>query len=75
MVKRISKACKHFKYNKHRAKFTSKTNDWLLQNRIRKENPSISHFNNTSYFIYEPRYSSHFFSQLKDKSTIKPSAQ
>ena len=40
--KRISKDCKHFKYNKHRTNSTVKTNDWILKNRIRKENPSIS---------------------------------
>ena len=73
--KRIFKACKHFKYNKLRTKYTNKTNDWILKNRIRKENPYIFHFNNTIYFTYEPRYLSHFYSQLKDKNIIKPSAQ
>ena len=45
---------------------------WALKNKIRKQNPSIFHFNNQSFFIYEPRYYQFWIDKLTNKNNLKP---
>lgn len=45
---------------------------WIIKNKIRKSNPSISHFNFQSTFIYEPRYYKYWYDQYQNKNNYKP---
>lgn len=57
---------------KLRNRITAYKNSKKIKKNIRKHNPSILSFNNSSQFIYEPKFYYLYTSELNDNNSLKP---